>query len=329
MGLVALLMKGATLNKEIVDSNKCSYAHWACFTDRKFILTMLFRAGADFEGRDVIDMTPWDRAVGNWSIFCIAFMCDFNLRPLRTLYHLKRELIFPSYELIPANPKLASTDLPSIYIPKKLHHFDNIRSGAYENLPSLLSHNKFTYLLDFISYKWLNNNITSSLWLRTYFFIVIVLISHLTFLVRKANVRDSTGEPSGGGSPHAETYSLFYLITLFLSAAHTLWLCYKFGSGSQMADHFKAFQSRQQTELKYGLEERVFSDYYLSPQEYSDYLEMYSPGESLWDVLGGMISRGEWNDLNTVHDTELCGFCCIKKKPKTRHCPNVGHSDSR
>ena len=67
-GLMYYLYKGGTFDKEIKDSKGCTLAHWSAFMDRRLFLTICWRAGVDMHGEDESRMTPFDRALDNWSI---------------------------------------------------------------------------------------------------------------------------------------------------------------------------------------------------------------------------------------------------------------------
>lgn len=117
--------------------------------DRKLCLSMLFRLGFDFLQRDNLNNTPFDRALENWSLFCINFMIDYSSRPLKTNHFLKNNGEFSVIDLIPSAPKTKLYEIESEYIPYKLCEIRNKQQNTYDSLAAVW---KKTYLLDIKNY---------------------------------------------------------------------------------------------------------------------------------------------------------------------------------
>jgi hypothetical protein len=110
---------------------------------------MFFRLGFDFSVKDAHDMTPWDRAMDNWSLFCINFMIDYTQRPLKTNYFLKGSLKFSMYDLVPKEPQKKLYEIESEYIPSKMVEIIKKRRGGYDSFTKMCME---TCMLDIKNY---------------------------------------------------------------------------------------------------------------------------------------------------------------------------------
>lgn len=214
VGFVYLLACGATLDPRVVDVNKCTYLHWATFMDRISILGVLFRADFDFLKHDKSGKTPWDRAMDNWSLFCLHFMLDYSQRPLKTLYFLKGSTNFPIIDMLPPKPQKRSYEVESHHIPAKMLRQRRLREGVHKSLASVLSHSWGYLLPEFVSVNWYRHNITSKYWLKTYLFVVAILAAVFAWTVQSCEQPVSTA----------------YLVTVAVLLAFTLWKMVRFGT---------------------------------------------------------------------------------------------------
>ena len=62
----------------------------------------------------------------------------------------------------------------------------------------------------------------------------------------------------------------------------------------------------------------------MSPEDYQAYLTMYGLDRPMLEHIEDLVKTSQWNALNEINDACYCTICGIKKKRKTRHCPNVG-----
>lgn len=110
---------------------------------------MFFRLGFDFGEKDAHEMTPWDRALDNWSLFCINFMLDHSNRPLKTNYFLNGSMTFVEFDLVPVEPQKRLYEIESEYIPYKMVELMKKRRGSYDSISKVWAE---TYLLDIKNY---------------------------------------------------------------------------------------------------------------------------------------------------------------------------------
>lgn len=218
-GLVFLISRGATLDQRLVDSNKCTMAHWAAFMDRKLILGMLFRSDHDFLQKDQASMAAWDRAVDNWSLFAINFILDYTNRPLKTLYFLKGKTNFPEIDLIPETTKVKSYEIESIYIRDKLNIINRIRKGHFKSLGSMFKESYGVHLISYIKYRWYKSNIPSNYWIKCYIALTILFVLHYAFLGVLASGQES---PSSQGQQPAMFSTSFILLFGLLAVSNLL-----------------------------------------------------------------------------------------------------------
>ncbi len=59
-----------------------------------------------------------------------------------------------------------------------------------------------------------------------------------------------------------------------------------------------------------------------------DYLNMYDMNDCMFKDINRLVEAGSFDALKEVHESQYCSICGIKKKRKTRHCPNVASDHS-
>ena len=94
-------------------------------------------------------MTPWDRAMDNWSLFTLNFILDYTNRPLKTHYFLSGVVDHYEIELLPYDPQKRLYEIESEYIPQKMVSIAKKRRGGYDSIATVWSE---TYLLDIKNY---------------------------------------------------------------------------------------------------------------------------------------------------------------------------------
>ena len=225
-GFYYLLAKEAPLRKNLVDSNGCSFAHWAAFADRRLILGLLFRAGFDFHAKNINNKTPFELAVDNWSIFSMNFLMDYSLRPLKTHFFLEGSTKFHKLDLLSEQLTVPDNQVQSHYVPKRLKWLSRIRKGVFKSVGNLLSDNCGTAIVDFVKYRWYKDNIKYNYWFRCYLFLVATMVSHwLTLFFCPEDVAESEDK-----IPTSSQFSILYIIALFLSGLTSVFLAFRLGT---------------------------------------------------------------------------------------------------
>ena len=89
------------------------------------------------------------------------------------------------------------------------------------------------------------------------------------------------------------------------------------------------FNRRKREYQEYGndtTEDNIYNndDYYVSNIDMKIYLDMYDMNECMYKHIERLYDADQFVYLQQVSNhTQYCSICGIKKKRKTRHCPNV------
>ena len=174
------------MEEESTDSNGCSILHWAAFMDRKLLTQMMFRLGFDFSKKDDMEMTPWDRALDNWSLFVINFILDYSDRPLKTNYFINGHTNWTYLQLLPEKPKKRLYEIESNYIPYKMVEIMKRRRGSFDSLVRLCQESLALDIVHMVKYNWDRYNIPYKYWIKVYLGIFFSMLFHCFLLTPSA-----------------------------------------------------------------------------------------------------------------------------------------------